>query len=297
LATTSAIAAAVKLLPESRVDRATRLDLGGVGLVSLATFLLVFPVVQGREAGWPAWTFAMMAASVVTFVLFGRYEVRRARSGADPLVVPALFRRRAFTGGLVAGLAFFAAMMGFNLAFSLYVQLGLGYTPLHAGLASVPTAAGVIVGFGVAMTGGMSRKHGRAVMRGGLAVMALSSAAFALTVRFADGAPGIWALVPGLVGFGAGMGLTMAPFFDIVLAGVAPRESGSASGTLNAVQQFAGALGIAALGTLFFDKAGDQMTGFAPAIQWVVWSIVGLLALTFVLSGLLPARARDDVQP
>jgi MFS family permease len=117
----TAIAGAVRFLPESRARYAARLDLGGVGLVSLATFLLIFPLVQGREAGWPAWTFASMAASVAVFAVFGWYEVRRQRAGADPLVVPALFRRRAFTGGLAAGVAYFAAMMGFNLTFSLYL--------------------------------------------------------------------------------------------------------------------------------------------------------------------------------
>jgi EmrB/QacA subfamily drug resistance transporter len=286
----TAIAGAVRFLPESRARYAARLDLGGVGLVSLATFLLIFPLVQGREAGWPAWTFASMAASVAVFAVFGWYEVRRQRAGADPLVVPALFRRRAFTGGLAAGVAYFAAMMGFNLAFSLYLQLGLGYSPLRTGLASVPAAAGVIAGFGIAMAGGLAQRHGRAVMRGGLTVMAAASVGFAVIVHGATAAPGIWSLVPALAGYGVGMGLVMAPFFDIILAGVAPEESGSASGTLNAVQQFSGALGVAALGTLFFDQPG-----FGAGIEVVLWACVGLLALTFVLSALLPRRAREEV--
>ena len=114
---------------------------------------------------------------------------------------------------------------------------------------------------------------------------------FALTVHGADGRAGTWQLVPALAGYGIGMGLVMAPFFDIILAGVAPEESGSASGTLNAVQQFAGALGVAALGTLFFDQPGFA----APGIEVVLWAVVGLLALTFVLSALLPRRAREEV--
>ncbi|GAA2795777.1 MFS transporter [Nonomuraea dietziae] len=72
-----------------RLSNATRLDLGGMVLVSAAAFLLIFPLIQGQEAGWPAWTFACMAGSVVMFALFGAYEARRQRSGKDPLVTPA----------------------------------------------------------------------------------------------------------------------------------------------------------------------------------------------------------------
>ncbi len=181
---------------------------------------------QGREAGLAGVDVRQHGrlASPV-FAVFGWYEVRRQRAGADPLVVPALFRRRAFTGGLAAGVAYFAAMMGFNLAFSLYLQLGLGYSPLRTGLASVPAAAGVIAGFGIAMAGGLAQRHGRAVMRGGLAVMAAASVGFAVIVHGARAAPGIWSLVPALAGYGVGMGLVMAPFFDIILAGVRRRRA------------------------------------------------------------------------
>jgi MFS family permease len=169
---------------------------------------------------------------------------------------------------------------------SLIQWLAAGYTlAMAVGLIT----GGVIAGFGIAMAGGLAQRHGRAVMRGGLAVMAAASAGFAVIVH-GTGAPGIWSLVPALAGYGIGMGLVMAPFFDIILAGVAPEESGSASGTLNAVQQFSGALGVAALGTLFFDQPG-----FGPGIQVVLWACVGLLALTFVLSALLPRRAREEV--
>lgn len=135
---------AARFLPASRPGHATRLDLPGVALLSVAVFLLVHPLVQGRELGWPAWSFAMLAGAVVVLAVFARYEQRRQRAGRDPLVVPALFRRRAFTGGLVAGLAFFTALAGFSLVFSLYLQLGLGWSPLRAGLAGVPQALGMV---------------------------------------------------------------------------------------------------------------------------------------------------------
>ncbi|MEV0383785.1 DHA2 family efflux MFS transporter permease subunit [Nonomuraea sp. NPDC050643] len=288
----AAVLAALRFLPEYRLSNATRLDLPGVALVSAAAFLLIYPLIQGRELGWPAWTFASMAASIVMFAVFGRYESRRAASGRDPLVTPGLFRKRAFTGGLVAGLAFFSGLMGFSLVFSLYTQIGLGFTPLQAGLASLPQALGGVAGFGLAMSG-LQERLGRGLLQIGTVVMAAGAAVLALTIHLAGLDVGAWQLAPGLALVGIGMGLTMAPFFDIVLAGVEPHESGSASGTLTAIQQLGGALGTAVLGTLLFNLLARQWD-FGAAAQVAAWVEVGLLALTFVLSFLLPRRARAE---
>ena len=87
-----------KVLPESRADGGPRPDPVGMLLVSTGLVLLIFPLVEGRELGWPGWTFAMMAASVPVLVLFALHQVRRRAAGRAPLVEPALFRTRAFTG-------------------------------------------------------------------------------------------------------------------------------------------------------------------------------------------------------
>jgi hypothetical protein len=94
--------------------------------------MLDLPARAGARLGWPAWTFGLMAGSMLVFGLFAWYESIRARRGKDPLVVPSLFRKRAFTGGLIAGLAFFSAMIGLSLVFNLYIQIGLHYSPLKA---------------------------------------------------------------------------------------------------------------------------------------------------------------------
>ncbi|TMR88623.1 MFS transporter [Nonomuraea basaltis] len=288
----AAALAGMRFLPEFRLANATKLDLGGVALVSAAAALLIYPLIQGRELGWPAWTFVAMAASMVLFAAFGRYESRRARSGKDPLVTPSLFRKRAFTGGLVAGLAFFSGLMGFGLVFSLYTQQGLGFTPLQAGLAGLPQAVGGVLGFGLAMSG-LQEKLGRGLLQLGCVVMAAGATVLALTINLAGVDVTAWQLAPGLGLVGIGMGLTMAPFFDIVLAGVEPHESGSASGTLTAVQQLGGALGAAVLGTLFFNLLAREWS-FGSTMQVTVWVEVGLLLLTFALSYLLPRRARPE---
>src|SRR5215218_1814565 len=128
----AALGSGLRLLPESRAERPPTLDLGGAALVSLAAGLLVYPLIQGRESGWPAWTFVSIGASAVVLAAFVVLERRRERAGLSPLVTPSLFRKRAFSAGLVTALVFFAGMIGLMLAFMLYLQIGQGYSAIEA---------------------------------------------------------------------------------------------------------------------------------------------------------------------
>ncbi|MGF1236489.1 MFS transporter [Streptomyces sp. 2-6] len=252
----AAILGALRYLPKGRSGDKPRLDIPGMVLISLAALLIIFPLVQGREYDWPVWTFVMMAASVVVFVAFAKYEARRSNAGQDPLVIPSLFRKRGFSGGMTLGLVFFSTMQGFMLVFNLYTQIGLGYSPLKAGLVMVPWSGGMIVGFGIAQ--GVAR-FGRAVLQAGTLVMALGVFGVWLTLDQVGSDVGPWQLLPALLVTGIGMGLLMAPFFDIVLASVEQHETGSASGTMTAIQQLGGAFGVALLGTVFFGLLGGGM--------------------------------------
>jgi EmrB/QacA subfamily drug resistance transporter len=246
-----AVLGALKFLPEFKSQRPPRLDLLGVLFAAGGAFLLLFPLVQGRELGWPAWCFVLLALGVLVFGLFGVYESRRERNGLDPLVTPSLFRKPAFTGGLAVGLAFFAALIGTSLIFTFYLQIGLGYSPLKAGLTTLPQAVGMVAGF-VAAGAGLIEKFGRRLLLIGTVIMMVGTVAFALTVGLAGAGINPYQLIPALLLLGSGMGLAMAPFFNIVLAGVDDEETGSASGALTSVQQLGGAFGIAVLGTIFF---------------------------------------------
>lgn len=276
-----AVLSAIRFLPATPPAGGVKLDLPGAVLASTGIVLIVFPLVQGREHGWPAWSFAMMAASAVTFAVFVAYERRKAARGGDPLVAPSLFRKPAFVSGMAVGTVYFAAFGGVFMVIGLYTQLSLGYSPLKAALTGVPSSIGMIVGMGVAQA---TRKYGRKVLLTGAAIMG-----FAVIALLVVADPGVspWQLAPALVFVGLGSGLIMGPYFNIVLAAVDPQETGSASGTLTALQQVGNALGLAVLGTVFFGTGSAEIT-FAVA--------AGMIAVTFLVGLMLPKQAREDAE-
>ncbi len=285
----AAVAGALRVVPESRSDKAAKLDVGGVGLVSAGAILLVYPLIQGRELGWPVWTYISMAASVAVFGVFWVHLARRVRGRRDPLVTPTVFTHRGYSGGLLVLTLFFAGMIGSSLATTLFLQIGQGYSAIHAGLTFIPLSLGVAIAAPV--SGGLlsPRFGGRILIQvGGL----VSAAGYGLVIAAVDRSTHVttWDLLPGLMVVGLGMGLFIAPLFDTILAAVTDRETGSASGVLNALQQLAGAIGVAVLGTVFFTAVGR---GYAGALQRTLWWQLGLIAAMLAASTLLPKWARD----
>jgi EmrB/QacA subfamily drug resistance transporter len=286
----AAVIGALRVVPESRLDKAARLDVGGVGLVSAGAVLLVYPLIQGRELGWPAWTYVSMAASIAVFGLFWRHLARRVAGGSDPLVTPTVFSHRGYSGGLLVLTLFFAGMVGSSLATTLFLQIGEGFSALHAGLTFIPVSLGVALG--APLSGGLlsPRFGGRTLIQAGGIV---SVAGYGLVIAAVHGATHVssWDVLPGLAAVGVGMGLFIAPLFDTILAAVTDAETGSGSGVLNALQQLAGAIGVAVLGTVFFTAAGHG--DFGGALQRTLWWQLGLIAAMLAASTLLPRWARD----
>lgn len=289
----AAFALAAKVLPESRAEGSPRPDPIGFVLVSIGLTLLIFPLVEGRELGWPAWTIAMMAIAVPVLALFAVHQVRRSRAGRAPLVEPALFRMRAFSGGLVIGLGLFGSLTGLVFALGLHLQLTLGFTPLEAGLTQAPWAFGIAVG-AVLAGAWLGPKLGRTCIQiGALVTVAGTVATIGTLVAAGAGVHG-WALAPALLVTGVGIGLAMTPFFDITLAGVDLDMVGSASGVLNANQQLGATAGTAVLGTVFFGllESGDP----SGAVTAVLWLAAALMVATAGLAWVLPKRAREEAE-
>ena len=151
-------------------------------LATAGVMMLVYPLVQGRESGWPAWMFAMMAAAVPTFGVFAVHQRRRNAAGRDPFVVPTLFRKRSFISRRPVLFAFSAAMSGVFFVYTLFMQIGLHFSALHAGLTMLPWSIGTIISMG-ASQGLMPKVGPRRTLQAGMLVMSLGTVISALLVN------------------------------------------------------------------------------------------------------------------
>jgi EmrB/QacA subfamily drug resistance transporter len=280
-----AVVAAVVLLRESRAEGALRLDPGGVAIASAALLLLIYPLVEGRDLGWPAWTFLLMAASVPLFALFVLYERRKTRKDNSPLVVLSLFGERAFVSGLLLNLVFFSGVAAFFLTFSLFLQIGLGFTALHSGLTTIPFSFGTAIGSAVSVR--LAPRLGRAILSLGCLLLVAGMLAVMATVSRYGEAIHSWQLLPALVVCGLGLGCTIPPLLNVILAGISGRNAGSASGVLSTTQQVGGALGVAIIGVIFFGLLASQAK---PTITAVVPGLRSQLQAAH-----LPAPVADQV--
>jgi MFS family permease len=281
-----ALALASRSLPRGATHPDVKLDIGGVLLVGLALVAIIYPLIQGRSEGWPAWSFAMLAAGAVLLLAFLRYERRR---GNNPLIEPTLLTNRTYLSGVAVALALFGAFGGLLLCISLYGQLGEGWSPIHAGLTLTPMVVGMILGM-LGSNAAVSRL-GRHLLHIGILLIAAGAAGLAVILTGARTAS-TWDLVSGLFFIGAGVGASIGQLFQFILTSVNMDEVGSASGVFEAVQQLSTALGVAVLGSIFFSAFGHHLP--PDALQITAWACLAPLAAAFLLVFRLPMHAREE---
>jgi EmrB/QacA subfamily drug resistance transporter len=267
---------AFKYLPNGKSPHPLKLDITGTILIMITLVLLVFPLIEGRELNWPAWSFVMMAASIPLLFIFIYQQKARDKKDGSPLVLPSLFKNHSFGIGMGVNLIFEMVMIGFFLTFGLFLQIGIGYSPLHAALTGVPLAIGIAVTMAT-LGEKFIPKLGRVAMNIGVVVMGSGLIATSYVFYHYTYHTHSWQLIPGLLCFGIGMGFVFGSLFAAVLNGVDAKQAGSASGLLNAVQQVGGAIGIAVIGVIFFGllnhQASNSFNKTAPAFQSQLSSI------------------------
>ena len=281
----AAFAGAVRVLPRTVAHPGIRLDTVGMVLIGTALTAIIYPLIQGRAEGWPAWTFATLAAGAA---LLGAFVLWERRRHGDPLIEPGLLANRTYTSGILVALAFFGAFGGLLLCVSLFAQLGEGFSPIHAGLTLMAMVVGMIGGMGAGFA--LIGRLGRHMLHLGVMIVAAGTVVLALTVTGARAASTL-DLAPGLFLIGLGAGASIGQLFDFILAGVGMDEVGSASGVLEAVQQLSSALGVAALGTIFFSSFGHHLPTHALVIT--AWACLAPIGATFLLLFKLPMHARE----
>ncbi len=255
----AAVSLGLVYLPVRKSPHPLHVDGVGVGLILLAMLMLMFPLIEGRQLDWPQWAFVSMAASLAIFGLFALSQIWKDRRDGSPLVVPHLFRARSFVGGITISLAFYAVVASFFLVLTIFLQIGIGYDVLTAGLTSIPFSLGIGITVTIAQ-GVLVPRFGRNTLTAGPLIMIVGFSLFMIEIAVYGGALSPWAVAPVLFVTGIGMGCVVAPIYPFILAQVPVADAGSASGVINAVGQVGGAVGVAAVGVIFFGLIGSQAT-------------------------------------
>jgi len=262
-----------------------RIDVLGNLVLAAGLVAIVLPLVQGRSNGWPLWGWICLAAGVLAIVALTVSEKRRGIE--HPLLPTGLFRKPAFSAGLLVQLLFYGGMSGFFLVFTVWLQSGQGYTPTGAGLLMVAFSAGSILS--APAVDPLVAKFGRNVLILGALVMAGGLFWVRHTAQDAAQAhTGAWPLVPGLFLAGVGLIFLIIPLVNTILSTVPGELAGGASGILSTAQQFGGALGVAVIGNAFFSHADMGLTdAIVHASPWAI----GAYLLCAVLCLALPRKA------
>ncbi|MGN6867417.1 MAG: MFS transporter [Solirubrobacteraceae bacterium] len=281
----AALALAPRVVPESRQSVAPGLDKVGTLLVTAGLTAVVLPLLEGRQHGWPVWTWVSLALAPVLVAAFVAYQRRLSRRGGSPLIDMTLFRHRTFSAGLVTQLCFWAGQASFFVVLALYLQNGRGLHALPAGLVFTILAVAYVAASMRAP--GLSARYGRGVIGFGALVLACGHALLLGAVADIGVSGSLAVLVPGLVLVGAGMGLVLAPLASTIMQSLEPERAGAASGMLTTMQNVGNAIGVAVTGVIFF---GALHSGYARAFELAAGELAVLLVGVALLTRLLPGR-------
>jgi EmrB/QacA subfamily drug resistance transporter len=274
---------ALAILSESRGPSRT-LDLPGVALASSGLLGVVFGIVRAQALGWTSGTVVgSMGVGIVLLAAFVAWELR----APAPMLPMRFFRNRAFAATNGVSFAMFFGTFGSIFLLAQFFQVAQGYSPLEAGLRTLPWTAMPI--FVAPVAGFLSDRIGsRPLMAAGLALQSAALAYLGL-VTAPDVAYGV--LVPGFVMAGTGMALVFAPSANALLSSVRQSEAGQASGANNTIREVGGVLGVAVLASVFTGAGGytspqDYVDGLIPA----VWVGAAVLAVGALIALLIPGR-------
>ncbi len=271
--------AAWLIVPETSASRRQRLDLVGALLVSLALACLVLPLSEGRQQGWPAWTFAVLAAVPFLAVLFLWFERRLTARGGSPLLDLGLMAIDSFRRGVLVGTLFFFTTT-FYVLFAIYEQEGYGTDPLFTGLAILPYGIGLFVG--PLVTAPLARLRPWLLTIGmAIQVVGYGGVAAVIAAGYDE-----WPVVLTVLIAGFGQGIAYPRLFNTTLGDVRPHQAGVAAGVLTSALQIGAAISVAGVGSLFFavlaDGAGRDAYAHAFAVAQA--ATTGALAVAMLLS-------------
>lgn len=283
------------LIPEIRSEKDNRIDGGGIVFLTISLILLVFPLITGRETGWPLWIYISFFCSLLTFFLFLFHERKIIHLGKTALIPLSIFSDRSFTLGVITILSYQIGNSGFFLTVSLTLQDGLALSAMESAIAFTPIGGAFFIACLLAPKWAKQIKG--TVLNLGAFILFAGYAAVILCVNYYEMAIA-WQyfMIPFfLIGFG--QGLIGAPLMGIILSGTTSQHAGSASGILSTFMQIANVLGVAVIGTIYFAVLDNKSTNFANLMPYldsfnialycsIVLAIITLILILFLNKGI-----------
>ena len=283
------VVAALLFVPRSRSEHPLRPDLVGVLLGGLGVFLVVFPLTDGRAAGWAWWIWAMLITSPFVIAAFVWQQGRMLKAHKAPLLPLPLFRDRGFASGQLVQVLSSIGNGGYVLILLYYVQSALGFTALAAGLTLLPFALGSMAAAPLAILA--TKRIGKwAVLLGGL-VQAAALTWVMWTIWTAGAALTGWDVTAPLTLVGAGMMTLIMQLTSITLESVPTPDAGAASGTLTTFGQIGMVLGVALAGSVFFGILQDTADA-RDAVTTALWVPIIAYGLAGLASVTMPDRTK-----
>jgi EmrB/QacA subfamily drug resistance transporter len=259
-----------------------RLDPLGLVLISIGMFSLVWGLMRGHGHGWGS---TEIVSALISGVVFTTLFVLWERRTAAPMLPMRFFRNRTFALAQLVSLLFYFGLFGCVFLLVQFLQAALGYSPLQAGVRTLPwTGVPMFIAPVAALVA--SRLGGGRVIAAGMLLLA---GGFAWQAAVISGTVDYVELVPGLLLAGIGMGLYFSPIAYTILSSVRQVEAGQASGAHSATREVGGVFGIAILATIFSAYGGfGSPQHFADGVVPALWVATGVMLVGAVAAFLIP---------
>jgi EmrB/QacA subfamily drug resistance transporter len=287
-----ALYTAKRYLKETPIKESS-FDMPGVAILTTALILLIYPLVQGRESGWPWWSKLSIALSFILFSYFVTHQKKKLKNGGNPLIHASLFSYKDFNLALLAVLFFFMEHTSYLLISTVYLQEGLGIHPASAGKVFV------FLGVGYTLSSILSVRwvinYGKVVLQWGIFIL---SGALLFQYLMFSGAVQWWMIAITFTVQGIGAGMVLPSLLNMALRNIPVHHAGAASGVYSTFQQTASALGICIIGGIFFFFTGghSEPAQMHKAFQYGIITEIVCLFIVWLVLYLLPEASKSKAQ-
>jgi len=278
-------------LSETEQHESNVFDYSGIAILTMALFCLIYPLTQGREAGWPLWSIILLFISIALFIYFIYDQRSKLKKGIDPLINIELFSHKDFSIGLIAVLFQFMMHTSYLLTSAVFLQNGLGISSVNAGLYFI--LPGILFTLSSLMASKLLPGFGKLIPQTGIVIVIAS---FVLQILFfkSNVSGGIIFIVLGI--YGMGNGLVLPSLLNLALKDVPHKFAGAAAGVYSTFQQTASALGICIIGGIFYHVAntGSAALNYTKAFDYSTGANIICLVITGLILLLLP-KSNNEV--